>query len=368
VSIYKRQSAFLDDLVASPRARELDERKFFPNEAARERTVGDLVITMETGQGFGNFAFSRSGKELRRTASVVSDGYRSPESPERRVGERDEERASRLARPLVEEEKHRHPPSYFLVIPNKVYVMDISKNADGALQRKIALLESCLLFDSWSIEATYALAREMVIASCHAEELVYREGGPVQSLLMVARGEMRVHVAHELDALTTLPLDMARLPAGEIFGLVEAQRRLPVYRASLTATCASEVAYVPLETFRRAIAANARSAALVARLSSNRESWEAMRMECASKYRDAPPSSISVETTATARYLAEPPSLLSKSEARRYEMPFSRVARRAESDRRFWGTPSSSSKFSGRRQIEPVSRGFFGTGRFEGSL
>ena len=83
---------------------------------------------------------------------------------------------------MAPDEKKRVPPAHFLISPNKIYVMDISKNADGALQRKIALLESCFLFDSWTIEATYALAREMVIQTFAEEQLVYREGDAVTTM------------------------------------------------------------------------------------------------------------------------------------------------------------------------------------------
>ncbi|KAH8095831.1 hypothetical protein JL720_3163 [Aureococcus anophagefferens] len=218
VSIYKRQSAYVDDDVLEEQD-EGPEQVWYGSEPATS-ALGELIVTLDAGQGFGNFAFSRSGKELRRTASVI-------------------------------------------------YVMDISKNADGALQRKITLLESCFLFDSWTIEATYALAREMVIHAYGEEELIFREGDAVSTMLVVCTGELRVHVAYELDELTTLPLDMA--------------------------------------------------------LAVNRETWETMRMRCASKYREAPPLVLTIAVTASARYLAEPPSLLGKAEARRYDMPFGRI-------------------------------------------
>ncbi|KAH8062531.1 cAMP-dependent protein kinase regulator [Aureococcus anophagefferens] len=315
VSIYKRQSAYVDDDVLEEQD-EGPEQVWYGSEPARTSALGELIVTLDAGQGFGNFAFSRSGKELRRTASVVSDGDGGfDEAPGALRGDA---AASR-------DDAKKIPPAHFLIIPNKIYVMDISKNADGALQRKITLLESCFLFDSWTIEATYALAREMVIHAYGEEELIFREGDAVSTMLVVCTGELRVHVAYELDELTTLPLDMAVLPPGEIFGLVEAQRRLPVYRASVTATRASEVAMLPLETFRRAVANNARTSAIVQQLAVNRETWETMRMRCASKYREAPPLVLTIAVTASARYLAEPPSLLGKAEARRYDMPFGRI-------------------------------------------
>ena len=44
------------------------------------------------------------------------------------------------------------PAAHFLVVPNTVYVRDLSKSADGLIQKKIGLLETCLLFDGWAVE------------------------------------------------------------------------------------------------------------------------------------------------------------------------------------------------------------------------
>ena len=327
VSIYKHKGQQLYD---EDEEEEVSKKKkkptHFTNDEARTDHLGPKIVALPEGQGFGSFAFSRNGKELRRTASVVAD-Y-------------DDSKCDTFD--FEPSRTTRDPRRYcaLLNVPNKIYVTAMSKTVDAALQRKIQLLEQTLLFEAWPIEKIYPLAYEATIENVPKGGVVGREGDAAMKFCVIAQGELRitVNVEHHRpppqphgkrrnfddSSDTQLQLAVAILPEGEVLGLVEAWQRLPKTRATATATKTSAVLTLPLETFRRAASSDPRSARIMKRVAANRAHWEAMRIQSVNRFKDAPPLTLTLAMTVTAGYLTEPASVLQGVDLQRYQQDFTK--------------------------------------------
>lgn len=346
-------------------------RRHYANEKERVDDLGPQIARLKGGQSFGSLAFSRNGKDLKRTASVVAEyepadidlqlsalahKQRSPSSrqivllrrrsedgappssevplPARHTSQRTASRPSRSSLRSSFSVARGHKAQYakldprwscaMLLVPNKIYVTDISKTVDATLQRKIALLENSLLFETWEVDELHPLAHEITFSTVSEEEPVCQEGDPSTHLIIVVSGELRVSMAVPTDALTTHSIDVALLPAGEMFGLVESYRRIGHFRASVTAIKRSEVALLPQNTFRRAVMSDEASVKIVSRIAANRERWEGVRRDTIAQFKESPPITVTLEMTATALYLIEPASILEGTELREYELNYAK--------------------------------------------
>lgn len=372
VGVYKQPqaAALLDEQVEgddihTTKEQEEKMRRQFSGERDRVEELGPRVAELKHDQGFGSLAFSRNGKGLRRTASIVaqyapdeedelalqhslyadaqnprctqqSRGTISPTPPlytavhRSRPHNRWRKYPSRESEHSAQEERQLDPRQCcaMILIPNKVYVTDISKTVDATLQRKIALLENSLIFESWPIERVYSVAHEMTFTAFEANEMLCVEDEPCSNLFMLTSGEVHVRTKVCLDNKDgeekSFSLDVALLQEGEIFGMVESIRRTSHYRATVTASKRTEVAIMPLDAFRKAVLTDERSTRIVNAIVANREQWEAMRKGSITHFKDSPPLSLSLETTAAARYLIEPSSVLGAGESRDYNLNYDR--------------------------------------------
>ncbi|KAJ8599064.1 hypothetical protein CTAYLR_007611 [Chrysophaeum taylorii] len=346
VGIYKRTEA---SKIYDAGGDNREGPRSYESEKARVNDLGPFLARLGEQAGFGSLAFSRNGKDLRRTASVVaeyvpdetdlrllrseaprrSDVLLSSKNDDDDDDDDDDDYSSGAAKQRTRRRRRRRrrgeavsDPRWscaMLLVPNKIYVTDISTNVDATLQRKIGLLEHALVFETWAVEAIYPLAHEMTLAKFEAGEVVCAEGDETSYVRLVASGEVRVKVRVEVDVGDERDMDVALLPAGEMFGLVEAYRRLGHHRASMIATKPTEVALLPLESFRRAVSSDERAASVVRRIAANRERWEAMRKASIPRFKEAPPLTLTLDMTAEARYLIEPASVLEGAELRAYE-------------------------------------------------
>lgn len=233
--------------------------------------------------GFGS-DFSRAGKDLKRTETVISDGCA------------------------------------LVLIPSRIYVTMMT--VDSQLQRKLNLLEGSLLFEKWPVDRLYPMAYETRLQAFESEATIAREGDPFNAVIIVASGTVKVSI-NKHNGLTTQPVDVAVLPAGEIFGIVDVIRRLGCYRATVTATSDCDIAFLQLEAFRKALH-DPQASKLAHTIASNRERWETLRTSSIDHFL-SPPLTMTLEMTAEVRYLAEPASVLEGGTLASYDKDFQKL-------------------------------------------
>lgn len=244
--------------------------------------IASGAVRGKTG-GFGR-DFSRAGKDLKRTETVISDGCA------------------------------------LVLIPSRIYKTLMT--VDSQLQRKLNLLEGSLLFERWPVEKLYPMAYETTLQTFDSEETIAREGDPFSAVILVATGNVRVSI-NKYCGLTTQPVDVAVLPAGEIFGIVDVIRRLGCYRATVTALTPCDIAFVQLEAFRKALH-DTQAWKLAHTIASNRERWETLRTTTINHFL-SPPLTMTLQMTAEVRYLAEPSSVLEGPALATYDKDLQRL-------------------------------------------
>ena len=90
----------------------------------------------------------------------------------------------------------------------------VTSVADAEIRKRVALLDRVVLFAGWTAEERAEFAQHLQVATFEAQELVFWEGDPGDTLYFISEGQVIVSRRLKGDVETII----CRLHAGDFFG------------------------------------------------------------------------------------------------------------------------------------------------------